>query len=243
MGVTLVGTPVPATADECPPAKPSAACFYELTENLKFFQRGKPNVPAANRRIATLSALTGVASLGSPLCPVPDFESACTVNVQGEDNISLVTGLGIFLGHSATVVHGDNPFDGPELVELRGEFRGDMDFAPAILHQIPYGTVVGRFRPSGGPRTDFTGVFRLPFDGNAEVEVEGVSLTLRQIFCPNDPVNPNVELYPELYKGVDLKYLGTTLTDGKQVPNGTCIDIEPKELSLGTALVRFEIEF
>ena len=250
MGAAVVGAPALATAGSPrqstpPPAMDGTARLYELTENMKLALRGKPHVPAANRRLAT-SALTGVASPGSPLCPKPEFQSGalgCAINVQGKDDISIVNGLGTFGGAFATVVHGDNPVDGPEMVVLRGEFRGQMDFEPAIRRQIPYGTVVGRVKATGGRGTEFTGVFRLPFAGNVLVEVApGVSMTLREIFCPGDPANP---LADELYGGFDLKYLDTALhpTTGKQEPNGKCIDILPNELSLGTPLVRFDIEF
>jgi hypothetical protein len=186
---------------------------------------------------------------GTPLCPEPEVQSSslgCTVNVQGQDDISLVTGLGTFRGDFATVVAGDNPFDGPELVVLRGEFRGDMDFEPAIVRQIPYGTVVGWVRARGGRRTDFTGVFRLPFDGNATTEVEvapgtTVTLTLRQLFCPATP-DPNRNFEDiDKFNGIDLAYLDNV--DAAATPAGRCVNIKLDELSLGVPLVRFNIDF
>jgi hypothetical protein len=158
--------------------------------------------------------------------------------VLGSDNVSLTTGLGTLSGQFTTVVQGDNPVDGPEAVALRGEFFGRMDFSPAILHQIPYGTVAGRVNVRGA-RTPFTGVFRLPFAGNAEVEVApGFKMTLRQIFCPLSPTpNPYADA---LYGGIDLAYLDF---DATHTPNGQCLDIQPNELSLGAPLVRFDIDF
>jgi hypothetical protein len=250
MGVAVAGVPAPASAGGPRPSGPAPslegrATLYELTENMKLIQRpGKRRDQSLGRRIAT-AAITGVASPGSPLCPIPEFQSGplgCAVNVQGKDSISLLTGLGTLEGDFATVIQGDNPVDGPEAVVLRGEFRGQMDFSPAILEQVPYGTVTGRVRADRGRRSDFTGVFRLPFAGNVKVEVApGVTMTLAQIFCPGTPVNP----FAEMYGGFDLKYLDTAPDPetGEQVPNGACLNIEPHELSLGAPLVRFDITF
>jgi hypothetical protein len=230
LGVAVVGAPAMASA--------GGATLYELTENMKLVQRNhKPGTPVG-RRIAT-SAITGVASPGTPLCPIPEFQSGpagCAVNVLGSDNISLLTGLGTLTGDFTTVVQGDNPVDGPEAVVLRGEFSGQMDFSPAILNQIPFGTVVGKLKVDGvRSGTDFTGVFRLPFAGSFEV---APGVTLRQIFCPLSP-DPNPKA-ASLYGGVDLAYLDF---DDKNAPNGHCLDIQPNELSLGAPLVRFDISF
>jgi len=233
LGVAVIGAPAMASA--------GGATLYELTENMKLVQRNHRHATPVGRRIAT-SAITGVAEPGTPLCPTADFQSGpagCAVNVLGSDNVSLKTGLGTLSGNFTTVVQGDNPVDGPEAVVLRGEFKGQMDFSPAILHQIPFGTVVGKVSPVRGRRTDFTGVFRLPFAGNFEVEVApGFKMTLRQIFCPATP-NPNP--WAELYGGVDLAYLDNVeaVTTGA----GRCLDIQPNELSLGAPLVRFDISF
>jgi hypothetical protein len=227
----LVGVAVAPTT-----AAAAGATLYELTENMKLVPNHHKQNPV-NRRTAT-SALTGTADPDTPLCPSPQFESPCAVNVLGSDNVSLAAGLGTLSGQFTTVIQGDNPVDGPEAVVLKGTFSGHMDFSPAILHQIPYGTVVGKVRASGGPNTDFTGIFRLPFAGNAEVEVApGVTMTLRQIFCPLSPTpNPNAPLYG----GFDLAYLDF---DATQTPNGQCADIQPTELSLGAPLVRFDVKF
>jgi len=231
LGAAVVGTPALAGA--------GSATLYELTENMKAIHKNDKNNPVG-RRIA-ISALTGVAQVNTPLCPSKDFVSGpagCAVNVLGSDNVSLATGFGILSGDFTTVVQGDNPVDGPEAVVLKGTFRGHMDFSPAILKQIPYGTVVGKVRPARGPSVDFTGVFRLPFAGNFELEVApGFKMTLRQIFCPLSPT-PNQNA--SLYGGVDLAYLDF---DATHAPNGQCLDIQPNELSLGAPLVRFDIDF
>jgi hypothetical protein len=163
--------------------------------------------------------------------------------VHGSDNISLTTGLGTLQGHFSTVIQGDNPVDGPEAVVLKGQFQGQMDFSPAILHQIPFGTVTGKVTAHGSGTSAFTGVFRLPFAGNVKVE-EGpaAGMTLREIFCPLSPApNPNAWLYG----GFDLAYLGTGINPktGKDEPNGYCLNIQPNELSLGAPLVRFDVKF
>jgi hypothetical protein len=238
VGVAVTGTPALASA--------GGATLYELTENMKLVQRQHKNRPAVGRRIAT-SAITGVAEPGTPLCPVPEFQSGkagCAINVLGHDNISLVTGLGTIQGDFTTVIQGDNPVDGPEAVVLKGEFSGKMDFSPAILYQTPYGTVTGKVKADGSrKREDFTGVFRLPFAGNFETEVEPIpgmkiKMTLRQLFCPATP-DPNPWAY--LYGGIDLAYLDNVEKATK--PEGRCLDIQPHELSLGAPLVRFDVEF
>jgi hypothetical protein len=244
----VAGAPAVAGAgDDRPTPRPAFdATLYELTENMKVAQRGGKRYQPVSRRIAT-SALTGVARVGTPLCPDPELASGpkgCAVNVLGMDNVSLLTGLGTFEGDFATVVQGDNPVDGPEAVVLRGKFRGQMDFSPAILHQVPFGTVIGHVRADRGRRTPFTGVFRLPFAGNIETEIEvkpgvKVTLTLRQLFCPATPEpNPYTDT---LYGGVDLAYLDNVADATK--PNGRCLNIMPHELSLGAPLVRFDIDF
>ncbi|HEX9819614.1 MAG TPA: hypothetical protein VGD07_08385 [Methylomirabilota bacterium] len=236
VGVALAGVPAVASAEN--------ATLYELTENMKLLPR-KQRGQAVTRRIAT-SALTGVAQPGTPLCPIPEFQSGpagCAINALGKDNISLVTGLGTFEGNVTTVIQGDNPVDGPEAVVLRGKFSGQMDFSPAILHQIPYGTVTGRLQAGRGRATNFTGVFRLPFAGNVETEIEvapgvKITLTLRQLFCPATPTpNPNAVLYG----GFDLAYLDNV--EAAMTPAGRCLDIQPTQLSLGAPLVLFGINF
>lgn len=233
-------------------ARAGSATLYELTENMKLVQRhdrSSPRakrVPSSARRVAT-AAIAGTAKPGTPLCPLWEYETGpagCAVNVHGGDDISLTTGLGTLQGHFSTVIQGDNPVDGPEMVVLTGEFRGQMDFSPAILRQIPFGTVTGTVKATGSRKpSDFTGVFRLPFAGNVETEVEvmpGVTmtLTLRQIFCPLSPTpNPYAS---SSYGGFDLAYLDF---DEENKPNGYCLDIQPIELSLGAPLVRFDVKF
>jgi hypothetical protein len=242
LSVAVAGTPTLANA--------GGATLYELTENMKVVQRSFGNRPPVPRRIA-MSAITGFADPGTPLCPMSAVQSAgaCAVNVLGRDNISLLTGRGTISGDFTTVVQGDNPVDGPEAVVLTGEFSGHMDFSPAIVGRLtktpfgaiviphPYGTVVGIVKPAHGRKDDFTGVFRLPFAGNAEL-VPGTGVTLRQVLCPATPTpNPDAELF----NGLDLAYLDNVKAAGTS--EGRCLDILPNELSLGAPLVRFNVEF
>jgi hypothetical protein len=131
------------------------AVLYELTENmtLKHFKDG------GTARQAT-SSLMGTAQPGTALCPMP---VVCMVNATGSDDINFATGLGTFKGKFTTVVQGDNAVDSPEFVVLKGSFSGRMDFSPALIHGVPYGTVVGELRVEKGGRYPFTGVFYLPF--------------------------------------------------------------------------------
>jgi len=133
------------------------ATLYELTENMKLVGKDSP------RRRAT-SELMGTANAGTPLCPMPVGAPPCTINATGSDNISLVTGLGKFGGTFTVVVQGDNLVDSPEFVFAKGKFSGKMDFSPAVLVNVPLGTVVGKMVLAGGGGTvPFTGTFRLPF--------------------------------------------------------------------------------
>ena len=210
------------------------ATLYELTENMWTLLDDGVRMRAAS------SSLTGTAAVGTPLCPATLVASSnpgasfCAVNATGWDYIDTTTGKGNFLGTLSVVVQGDNAADGPELVVMRGSFSGQMDFSPALLRGVPYGTVVGTVSTSQGS-SSFTGVFRLPFAANyAGPETGGA--TLRQIFCPATPAS---NAYAPIFDGYDLAYVATS----NGVPTGSCIDIGPKEISLGSSLVRFEITF
>jgi hypothetical protein len=136
-------------------AEPGAT-LYELTENMSI-----KGVQSPHRRAT--SELMGFAAAGTPLCPMPAGGPDCTINATGRDNISLVTGLGNFDGTFTVVVQGDNQVDSPEYVIGKGKFEGKMDFSPAILGGVPFGTVVGKLSLNGGHRVPFTGTFFLPF--------------------------------------------------------------------------------
>lgn len=208
--------------------------LYELTESMKVVGRGS-NL----QRVAT-SQLMGFAQPKTPLCSaaiattpaavaaLQDDSTRCTINATGSDVVSLVTGKGMLHGRFTIVIQGDNLIDGPELIVTRGQFTGEMDFSPAILHQLPFGLVEGRMSLERGQTLRFRATFRLPFDGSQLVE----GVRLRDLLCPGSSPNP-------MLWGADIKYLAT---DGG-VPNGQCIDVLPSELALGFPTVRFDIDF
>ena len=127
--------------------------LYEVTENMKI-----KNIKKGSRRQAA-STLTGKAAPGTPLCPLP---VECTINATGSDDIAVSNGQGSFTGKWSTVVPGDNDADAPEYEVLSGTFHGLMDFSPALVNGVPYGTVVGELWASK-TRYPFTGIFYLPF--------------------------------------------------------------------------------
>jgi hypothetical protein len=157
----LVGPSIAAAVD---------AQLYELTENMRMVD-GR----AVSSRRAT-SQLMGWANVGTPLCPatliqglaaaglIPAETTQCWINATGRDVINLETGRGPFRGSYSVVIQGDNMVDGAEFVVSSGTFKGKMDFSPAILMGVPYGTVVGALFADGAlVGVPFTGTFRLPF--------------------------------------------------------------------------------
>jgi hypothetical protein len=138
------------------------AKLYEVTENMKLKTLTKPRSDSESLRRQASSALTGTARAGTPLCPLPAGSPPCVVNVVGSDDIDVATGLGTFKGKWTTVVHGDNDVDAPEYEIASGKFDGVMDFSPALVYGLPYGTVSGELRLDR-QRVPFTGVFSLPF--------------------------------------------------------------------------------
>ena len=137
---------------------PYDAVLYELNENMSL------RALLGGSRRAT-SNLMGFARAGTPLCPpvLANGKAFCTINATGSDDISVATGLGLFGGTFTVVGDGDNAVDGPEAVLATGRFSGKMDFSPAILANVPLGSVRGIMTLNGGGRYAFTGTFRLPF--------------------------------------------------------------------------------
>ena len=231
LGLLTIATPVSAQLPPPPPApSPLAASaqasFYEVTENMRLIARGR------SRRVAT-AALVGTAQIGTPFCPttlvraVSATAQICNLNANGEDDISLTTGLGSFDAKLSIVVQGDNPVDPPEFVIGKLRASGQMNFAPAILNGLPYGTITGRVIRVGDDETPpgrFVGVFRLPFLASAAT---------RAALCPATP-NPNPTM------AQDLAYIDSGSTG---TLNGICLNIAPNELSLGFPAVRFDIWF
>ena len=155
----LLAAAAPGSAQTIPAREPDAT-FYETTENTRNISKGKP------RRVAQ-SALIGVADFDTPFCPrnlvlalgmgpVP-----CTLNALGADDISLKTGQGTFAASMTIVTNELGSVDSPEVLVGKLAVSGQMDFAPAILNGIPYGTITGKVLERHGAR--FFGVFRLPF--------------------------------------------------------------------------------
>ena len=229
--VVAVATPVsaqllPPLVPPPPPQSASAqATFYEVTENMRLIARKKP------RRVAQ-AALVGTAQIGTPFCPtalvraISATAQTCMLNANGEDDINLATGLGTFDAKLTIVVQGDNAIDPPEYVIAKLRASGQMNFAAALLNGLPYGTITGRTHIVGSddPPAKFVGVFRLPFLGSQET---------RAALCPLTPA-PN----PGMVQ--DLAYVDSGPTGAL---TGSCLNIQPSELSLGFPAVRFDIWF
>jgi hypothetical protein len=141
------------------------AVLYEVTESMYLIDdAGSVVLPQNATRRQADASLFGWARVGSLLCPTvllvtnPRAET-CSVNADGIDSLSLLTGKGGVTGTFAVVVQDDNPIDAPEYVVMNGDFRGDMD-----LSIRPLGKVVGTFTPAGAVApVKFCGTFRLPF--------------------------------------------------------------------------------
>ena len=168
-GYAVAGPPAPSeeAQNACRAGTGPCAWLYETTENLNMRALRHDHRKA-------ISALLGFAVRGTPLCPedlmpvVDPLRAYCVLNATGSDNISLKTGFGQFRGTVTVVVQeivkGIPTPDSPEVVIARGRFTGMMDFTPAIIHQVPLGSVKGHLSLDGfSKQTPFTGVFRLPF--------------------------------------------------------------------------------
>jgi hypothetical protein len=222
LGVVVTAAPV---FGQAPASDTAQATFYEVTENMRLIGRGQA------RRVAH-AALVGTARIGTPFCPtalvrgVSATAEFCTLNAIGEDDIDTTTGRGSFEARLTVVVQGDNPTDPPEFVIARLRASGRMNFAPAVLDGLPYGTITGRVyrQDASGPPRSFTGVFRLPFRASPET---------RGALCPVTP-NPNAGL------AQDFAYVDSGPTGAL---NGVCLDVRADELSLGFPVVRFDLWF
>lgn len=175
------------------------AVLYEVTENMKVTKK-------LTHRLAT-SALLGSANVGSALCPqelvdaVSPGATQCTVNAVGTDNLDLATGIGPVSGKFTVVIQEPLPggsgitIDSPEVVVMRGNFRGTIDLSPALGGIAPFGTLTGTMTAEKGHgKFPFLGVFRLPtpceaFGGPAGLAcyLEGVPVALPSV----DLVGPN----------------------------------------------------
>jgi hypothetical protein len=194
----------------------SDVTLYEASEDMRL--AGKKLV----HRKAT-SSLMCVARPGTPLCPSTST-GVCTVNALGSDNVDVATGLGSVSGTFTVVTQGDNPTDSPELTVLKGTFSGDMDFSPALVHGVPYGTVTGKMNLDGkGGKVAFTGTFRLP--------VNPPVFDLACLASHSDPLACVTGYGSPSY-----------LTNPAAFPFGWTA-VAPNEYALGWPTVRFEIKF
>jgi hypothetical protein len=221
------GLVAPGYAAAQPPVPATGATLYETTENLSM------KALASGRRKAT-SELLGFAVRGTPLCPeellqaIQSTATYCTLNATGSDNISLKTGKGDFNGTVTVVVQEVNPVtgvatpDSPEVVIARGRFTGKMDFSPAVLEQIPLGSVRGHLTLNGlTRRLPFTGIFRLPFvlavPASAEVKAVAQDTAWYLLGTPDSLLLSTAELL--------------------------IVPVAPNEMAIGYPAVRFEISF
>ncbi len=151
LGLAVLAVLVPASCPALAQGLTAGAHVYELTENAKFILRGRRPIETA------VSQMMGFADPGTPLCPaafaapVPVLSGRvkCVINVTGTDSVSLTTGRGPISGRFTVVMPTATDVDAPEIVVMRGSFRGQMDFSPA-LQRIPYGTVTGRLTVDAG---------------------------------------------------------------------------------------------
>jgi hypothetical protein len=139
------------------PAAAADARLYELLESMSIVQENGRTYRQA------WAALDGTARPGTLLCPL---QVTCELHGWGWSRVDIATGQGTVSGHFSVVVDGDNTVDGPEAVVQSGRFSGTMDFSPALLKHLPYGTVVGKVTVANGKTAQdspFTGTFYLPF--------------------------------------------------------------------------------
>jgi hypothetical protein len=187
--------------------------LYEATENMTM-TGGKVKHRKAS------SALIGVIAPGTPLCP---GTTSCTMTATGSDDINLGTGLGNVKGTFDVVAQGDNWVDIAEWVVMSGKFSGKMDFSPAVLYGIPYGTITGDLEPEHGKKLRFTGTFRLP-----------VNPPVFNMACLATNPRPSACITgwgPPSY-----------LTNPAAFPFGFT-PVKPNEFAFGYPMVRFEISF
>jgi hypothetical protein len=119
-----------------------------------------------------VATLMGSANLGTPLCPAAVLAlnpaaTSCDINGQGQDSVSLATGLGPVWGTFAVLINAPGNSDDhvPDLAVLTGTFTGDADLSLAVQSQIPLGYLRnGQLTiDQTGQVISFSGTFRLPF--------------------------------------------------------------------------------
>ena len=170
LGALVLG-PFPALAGQRirrPVVPNSDATLYEVTETVRFDNSAGLSVTMRN----AIATLMGSARLGTPLCPeavlaTNPAATSCEIAGQGQDSVSLATGLGPVWGTFAVLINAPGNSDDhvPDLPVLTGTFTGDVDLSPAVLSRIPLGYLKnGQITiDQTGQVIPFSGTFRLPF--------------------------------------------------------------------------------
>ena len=169
--LALMLGPFPALAGERirrPVVPNSDATLYEVTETVRFDAAAGLSVTMRD----AIATLMGSARLGTPLCPAAVLLTntavqTCEISGQGQDSVSLATGLGPVWGKFAVLINAPGNSDDhvPDLPVLTGTFTGDVDLSPAVRAQIPLGYLRnGKLViDQTGQVVNFAGTFRLPF--------------------------------------------------------------------------------
>jgi len=173
-GLALLLPVLPTAGDAA-----SDVTLYEISQRVTFVPESLDgSVIVRNAR----SPLLGVANLGTPLCPselliaVPRLRK-CTVSATGTSDLSMVTGIGPVYGRFYVLINapGNSKVHVPNLPVITGTFDGTIDLSPAVLSQVPLGSIAGTFTitqmadasgtlvPVTPVLLPFTGTFRLPF--------------------------------------------------------------------------------
>src|SRR5262249_50588335 len=151
-----------------PVAPNSDATLYEVSETVHFDSAAGLSVTMRD----AIATLLGSANLGTPLCPAAVLAmnpaaTSCDIAGQGQDSVSLATGLGPGWGTFAVLINAPGNSDDhiPDLPVLTGTFTGDVDLSPAVQSQIPLGYLRnGQLTvDQTGQVISFSGTFRLPF--------------------------------------------------------------------------------
>ncbi len=194
--LALVLGPSPAMAGQRtrrPVAPNSDATLYEVTETVRFDDTAGLAVTMRN----AIATLMGSARLGTPLCPTTVLVTngavqTCEISGQGQDSVSLATGLGPVWGKFAVLINAPGNSDDhvPDMPVLTGTFTGDVDLSPAVLSRIPLGYLRnGQLTiDQTGQVIHFTGTFRLPFslvdawgrNSDSYLDANGTSVGVRQ---------------------------------------------------------------
>ncbi len=169
LGLVLGQSPALAGQRIRRPVVPNSdATLYEVSETVRFDSTAGLSVAMRN----AIATLLGSANLGTPLCPAAVLAlnpaaTSCDIAGQGQDSVSLATGLGPVWGTFAVLINAPGNSDDhvPDLPVLTGTFTGDVDLSLAVQSQIPLGYLRnGQLTiDQTGQMIPFSGTFRLPF--------------------------------------------------------------------------------